>query len=356
MLQVQTSLINLSVLIKNSFTYYYTKMRYLLLFLVAFQSHAQISDFDHINFSKSDQIALMHKNEGLDNMPELVYNLTSELDTDVERFRAIYMWVCHNIANDYTLYLKNKRKRNKYKNDSIKLKAWNDRFKKDVFRKLLKQEKTICTGYAYIVQQLANLDCEIVHGYGKTSMTNIESLDPPNHSWNAIKLDGKWYLCDPTWASGIPEPETNIFRFDYNDGYFLSNPKLFIINHFPQDQKWILLENETHSFDEFLAAPILYGKAYTNLVEHDAPKQMHHLLHKDEKISFKYQLQKTINVESVSFLIDDGYNNKKTTPDSVSIKNQALILEHQFESNGFYDVHLYIGDDLISTYTFKVKD
>jgi len=333
-------------------------MRHLLLFIVAFQSHAQLSDFDHINFSKADQMASMYKNEGLDNMPKLTYNLTSTLDTDVERFRAIYMWVCHNISNDYTLYSKNKRKKSKYKNDSVKLKAWNDRFKKEVFHKLLKQERTICTGYAYIIKELsklANLNCEIVHGYGRTSMTNIDEFDPPNHSWNAIKLNGKWYLCDPTWASGIPNPETNIFQFEYNNGYFLSNPKLFVINHFPEDQKWTLLKNEVHSFEEFLDAPILYSQAYAALREHNTPKQMHHLLHKNEKVKFKYELQKTIAVESVNFIIDDGRSNKKITPNSVNIDKRSLVLEHQFDSNGFYDVHLYIGDDLISTYTFKVK-
>jgi hypothetical protein len=334
-------------------------MRYLLLFIVAFQSHAQISDFETIDFSKADQMASLCNNEGLDNMPKLVYNLTSNLDTDVERFRAIYMWVCHNIANDYNLYTRNKRKRNKFKNDSVKLKDWNDRFKKEVFRKLLKQEKTICTGYAYIVQELsklANLDCEIVHGYGKTSMTNIDKTDSPNHSWNAIKLDKKWYLCDPTWASGIPDSETNIFKFEYNDGYFLSNPELFIINHFPQDENWTLLKKEAHTFDEFLDGPILYGQAYINLSEHSAPKQMHHSVLKNEKVIFEYQLQKSIEVESVRFLIDNGYSNKNTQPNSVNIEQRTLTLEHQFDSKGFYDVHLYIGDDLISTYTFKVQD
>jgi len=334
-------------------------MRHLLLFIVVFQSHAQISDFDHINFSKADQMALLCKNEGLNNMPELVYNLTSNLDTDIERYRAIYMWVCHNISNDYNLYLKNKRKRSKYQNDSIKLKAWNDRFKKEVFRKLLKQERTICTGYAYIVKELsklADLDCEVIHGYGKTSMTHIDELDPPNHSWNAIKLDGKWYLCDPTWAAGIPNPETKIFTFEYNDGYFLSNPKLFIVNHFPEDKKWTLLDSKTNTFNGFLAAPILYGPAYTNLIEHIAPEEMHHSVHKNEKVTFKYKLQKSVVLESISFLIDDGNNSKKTTPNTVSIDKQSLTLEHQFDSRGFYDVHLYIDDDLISTYTFRVKD
>ena len=78
-------------------------MRYLLLFLVALQSHAQKSDFKQISFKKADSIAFAFKNEGLDNMPQLAYKLTSGLSTDVERFRAIYKWVCANIANDLSL-------------------------------------------------------------------------------------------------------------------------------------------------------------------------------------------------------------------------------------------------------------
>ncbi len=147
-----------------------------------------------------------------------------------------------------------------------------------------------------------------------------------------------------------------IFTFEYNDGYFLSNPKLFIVNHFPEDEKWTLLENKTNTFDGFLAAPILYGPAYTNLIEHVAPEQMHHSVHKNEKVTFKYLLQKSVDLEHISFVIDDGNNSKKTTPNTVSLNKQSLTLEHQFDSRGFYDVHLYIDDDLISTYTFRVKD
>jgi len=333
-------------------------MRYFLLFIVAFQSHAQQSDFGHIDFKKADSLALVCKDEGLSNLPQLAYKLTSNLETDVERFRAIYKWVCTNIANDYSLYLRNKRKRSKFKNDSLKLEVWNNRFKKEIFKKLLKQERTICTGYAYIVQELsklANIDCEIIHGFGKTSTTNIEANDSPNHSWNAVKLNNKWYLCDPTWASGIPDPETNAFTFRYNDGYFLANPKLFAINHFPLDKKWSLIKNSP-SFEEFLAAPILYGKAYNNLHAHEAPKQMHHLIQKNEKVIFKYQLQKPVEKTKITFLIDNGFRNKKIQPTSILINNQVLILEQQFDSKGFYDVHLYIGNDLISTYTVKVKN
>ncbi len=333
-------------------------MQYIVLLIFAFQSNAQISDFDTINFKKADSIALECKNDRLNNLPKLAYKLTSNLTTDAERFRAIYMWICSNIANDYNLYSKNMRKRQRFKNDSLKLKDWNDYFKKMSFKKLIEDNKTICTGYAYLVKELsdlANINCEIVHGFAKTSTINVEKLNTPNHSWNAVKLNDKWYLCDATWASGIPNPTTYKFEFQYNDGFFLANPKLFAINHFPADKKWLLLESNRPSFESFLEAPIIYGKAYTNLSSHNEPKKMHNTILKNEKVAFKYQLLQPVKKELITLLIDDGNNSKKIHPESISIENLTLIFDHKFEKTGFYDVHFFIDEDLISTYTFKVK-
>ena len=333
-------------------------LTYIILLVVALQASAQISDFKHISFKKADSIANVYSNETLKNLPELSYKLTSNLTTDAERFRAIYKWVCNNIANDYTSYLKNKRKRERFKNDSVKSKDWNNRFSKQLFKTLLKKQKTICTGYAYLVKelaQLANLECEIVQGYGRVSTTNIKTLSLPNHSWNAIKLNNKWYLCDPTWASGIPDAETNQFTFQYNDGFFLTHPKLFAVNHFPIESKWWLLNETAPAFKTFLAAPILYGKAYKHLVVHNAPQQMQHVIKKNGAIIFEYQLKTKIETNTVSFLIDNGFNTITTKPTSTIIKNNYLTLKHRFKSTGYFDVHLYIGDDLIATYTIKVN-
>ncbi len=333
-------------------------LQYILLFFVACQSHAQISDFNHIDFKNADSAAMACKDEGLTNLAELSFKLTSNLTTDVERFRAIYRWVCGNIANDYSLYLKNKRKRERFKTDSTKLKDWNNDFRKRLFKKLLSDKKTICTGYAYVVKELcelAGLDCEIVQGYGRVSTTDIENLDLPNHSWNAIKLNNKWYLCDPTWASGIPDPESNRFTFQYNDGFFLANPELFAVNHFPIEKRWWLLDHNIHSFTTFLASPIIYGKAYEYLTLHNAPKQMHHTIEQYEKLTFKYELQKPVSNDAIHFLIDNGFTIRKTKPMSISINDVNLTLVHQFNTRGFYDVHLYIDNNLISTYTVKVK-
>ena len=133
----------------------------LLSFCIAFYGNAQPSDFEHINFKKADSIALVYKGSNLKNLPDLAHNLTSILNTDIERFRAIYMWVCMNVSNDYGLYLKNKRKRKKFEGDSLKLETWNEDFKKKLFSKLRKRKIIIycCTGSTETINHLAIYIC-----------------------------------------------------------------------------------------------------------------------------------------------------------------------------------------------------
>lgn len=330
-----------------------------ILIVFTLQSNAQLSDFKAVTFHKADSTAFAHKNESLDNLPELSYKLTSGLKTEVERFRSIYMWVCSNIANDYQLYLKNNRKRQRFKTDSLQLEEWNNQFKKQSFKRLLKRKRTICTGYAYLVKELAslaNLQCEIVQGYGRTSMTEIDKLDIPNHTWNAVYLDGKWYLSDATWASGIPHPETNRFIFQYNNGFFFPTPELFAINHYPVDTKWLLLnEKGKPSFKNFLESPILYNEAYNYLNSVDKPIKMHSLISKNETIEFQYELLKTFKTKDIYLLIDNGAKTKRVHPKAISIENKTLTFQHAFSNTGFYDVHVFIENKLLLTYTFKVK-
>ena len=218
----------------------------LLLILFTFVCHvsAQRSDFKTISFEKADKIAMSLKGKDLTNLPLLAHELSSKLDTDVERFRAIYFWVCHNIKNDYDLMLKSKRKRRRFRNDAIQLEKWNKTFKKEVFSKLLKDKKTLCSGYAYLIKVLAShagLESEIINGFGNISAA-FKSIQTPNHAWNAIKLNGKWYLCDATWASGFIN-ETYLFTFNYNDAYFLMDPEEFAKSHRPFDTNWFLFED-----------------------------------------------------------------------------------------------------------------
>lgn len=336
-------------------------MKYFVFFCflsIAIKTNAQLSDFTDVNFKKSDSIALLYKNSKLTNLPKLAYQLTHKLPSDIEKFRAIYIWVCSNISNDYKMFQKNKRKRNKYKNDETKLKKWNKELSKKMFHQLLSENKTVCTGYAYLIKELsilANLQCEIIDGFGRLSTTNIESLKKPNHSWNAIKLNEKWYLCDATWSSGQTNLSNNEFVFKYNNGYFLTDPEVFIKNHYPSNKKWMLIKNVNLTFKEFKTFPLLYSNAFKYISNVSFPDKMKAIIKKNEKIIFKYQLLDANIPVDISLLINTSFKSKSTKPSSIIQDKNMLFFEFSFEKKGFYDLHIMFSKDIISTYTFSVK-
>lgn len=316
---------------------------------------AQKSDFSEIDFSKADNIAKRLRKEKLD-IHKLSFKLTKDLDTEVEKFRAIYIWITHNIANDHRLFLKNNRKRNKYFQDSIALDQWNSKFKKIVFKKLLRKKKTICSGYAYLLQEMCDvvgIKAITIHGFGKTSDVDLEKLLFANHSWNAVRLNKKWYLCDPTWAAGITSSEKKRFTFSYNDGYFLTEPELFMMNHYPADPQWTLLGDDVLSFQEFSEAPLLYGDAYKWLSKHIAPKKMYHEVSRDTSINFQYALKESLHPKKIKFVFVSGNTETYKTP-TMTLTDNRLELQQTFPSRGYYDLHLYFEDKLIASYTFKV--
>ena len=318
---------------------------------------AQKADFNNINFSKADYIAKSYRSKNLLNLNEITFNITKDLETDVEKLRAIYVWICNNIANDFGLYVKNKRKRKRFQEDSIRLREWNSEFKTLLFKRLLKKKKTICTGYAYLLKEMCKIvgiEAKIVNGFGRTSDVDFTTLTEANHSWNVVKINGKWYLCDPTWATGISFPEEGRFDFQFNEGYFLTQPQLFFKNHFPIDKEFSLLDENTPTLQEFTEMPLLYGEAYNFLESHISPTKMHQEIKQNDVFTFEYQLKKDIKIEDLKLIISSG-NNERTVQPEINLQNKKLAITYQFKNSGFYDVHLYHQQKIIATYTFEIS-
>lgn len=328
------------------------------LLLISFLCYGQRSDFNHIDFKKADSIALIHKGESLRNLPVLTHKLTTDLATDVEKFRAIYTWVSTNIENDYASYLKTSKKRKKLFKDREALLQWNNSFTPKVFKKLLKERKTACTGYAYLVQELtslANINCKIIDGYGRTATLHLDRNSLPNHSWNAVELNDKWYLSDATWSAGhvIIEEGRPQFKSEYHDGYFLADPALFIKNHYPLEDDWALLP-EPSSFNHFTQGPIVYKEAFTPNIIPVAPSEMHFETLKNESVVFSLNVPKTFKSESISLLLNNGGSDKSVRP-KVTLDQNECRLKHSFDRAGTYDVHITVNDDIVATYVVKVK-
>lgn len=329
-----------------------------ILIFICSLCYGQISDFAPVDFTQADKNAQVHKGASLKNLPELVNKLTLNLNTDAERFRAIYKWVCTNISNDHKLFYKNKRKRRRYSDDTLKLEAWNKKFSQRVFKKLLKKNRTLCSGYTYLVKKMADfaqLKVETINGFGRTSATSIESLDIPNHAWNAVYLNDKWYYCDPTWASGKQNSENRRFEFEYTNGFFLASPELFRLNHFPAEAKWQTIDGYTQTYQDFIDSPILYNISYDFLDDIVTPRVMYHDILKNETLEFHFKLKDTIKAEDLKIRLVSLDNDKAVTPKNIVIEKRDLKFNYTFSKTGWYDFHVYIKDNVVATYVVKIK-
>ncbi|WP_299315058.1 transglutaminase domain-containing protein [uncultured Aquimarina sp.] len=332
------------------------RANFYIFFITVFTNclYPQISDFASIDFTRADNIVQLNEGASLENLPILAYQLTNTLPSDAEKFRAIYKWVCQNIKGDNTQFTIVNKKRKKLQHDSISFLRWNHEYKKTVFKKLLKRKKTMCTGYAYLIKELcflANIQCEIVDGYGRSVTSNIKELEMANHSWNAVQLNDKWYLCDATWASGYLN-EYNTFVTAYNDGYFLTDPVLFGKNHFPLEQKWLLNDNVTST--DFIKAPLVYAETFENSIIPMSPQLMNISIKKDDEITFSFKSSKNILDKNIALVHYIGIEEKTFKIYNTQNTDNIISFTHSFKNKGVYDTHLKINGDIVATYTIKV--
>ncbi len=330
---------------------------FIFILLVSFTIKAQKQDFKHIKFGKADSIANYYQGYSLKNLPILTYKLTQNLDTQVEQFRAIYTWVCSNIESDHSFGEITLRKRKKLKNDSLSFLNWKTKVLPKVFERLLEDKKTICTGYAYLIKEmsaLVDIDCEIVDGYSRTTTRNVGEINIPNHSWNAVKLNNKWYLVDATMASGYFNIDENKFVKDYNDGYFLVEPDLFVKRNYPLDPKWLLTKNKT-ALSQFVEAPIVYGKTFKHAIIPIAPKSLIAEIVVNEVVLFKFKISKKTKIENIRLVLNSGLRSENIKVNHSNYNSGIVELEHRFTKKGNYDIHLMINTDIVLSYTLKVE-
>jgi len=183
---------------------------------------------------------------------ELAFAITDTFNTDSEKVRAIFYWITQNIAYDYAGFLSGKNM-TYYGND-----VGNYYYKRICHTIAIK--KGICEDYALLFQFMCKtikINCEKITGYVLTSKPPALfkyslSDNTTNHAWNAVMINKKWYLIDVTWASGYVNQSKKRFVRKLNEFYYLTPPKDLIINHYPLEPKWQLL-NAPYNMKSFIA-------------------------------------------------------------------------------------------------------
>lgn len=196
-------------------------------------------------------------------LPALTNYLITPAETDYEKVRAFYVWIITHISYDRAAAEADKRR-----NHSI--------------ADVLRSRKAICYGYAQLFQAMcekAGLQSTVVHGYAREDGLITELLTTPNHSWNAVLLDGKWYLLDATWGAGSLI-RTGPIIDEVEDAHFLPPARKFVQSRLPGDPTWQLLPHPV--------PPKLFFEAATSIPEYLAtPDSTYHYV---DSIAWQFTL------------------------------------------------------------------
>lgn len=184
----------------------------------------------------------------------LTESLIRNCKNDQQKVAAIFRWITTNIS--YTTMSRLERSKATPaipEDDYAPLKSLNERVADAVYIR----RTAFCDGYARLFSTMCEYACikaEVICGYANGASNKGTPKFGVNHYWNAVMLDGSWYLLDATWASGYIDMRNNEFIHSYDDRYYLASPESFIRDHYPDDQRWTLLPDNKIP-DEFRRSP-----------------------------------------------------------------------------------------------------
>lgn len=233
-------------------------MKLLICCCMMFISQLCFSQSKKANFSAIDWRVENIESTSPDTLAHL---LTAPYSTELEKVRSIFRWITQHIEYNTIRF---QPQPVIYADDGVEaeddslpgLRPLDER----VARIVLKRRQTVCAGYARLFKSLcdfAGIKSEIITGYARTNLNSSKQFRC-NHNWNAVQIDSNWYLLDVTWASGYLSFSGTQFIRDYNDYYFLTPPKYFIEDHYPEDVWWTLLDNPP-TISEFKNSPFKLG-------------------------------------------------------------------------------------------------
>lgn len=153
---------------------------------------------------------------------------------DTARVRAFYTWIALNIDYDKTLL-------DQYKLTSALISNFRPGGRSQDADTVLKHRRAVCEGFCNVMNQFcaeAGISSQMVPGL--TKMPEGDVQETILHTWNAVKVHGRWELIDITWAGGYVNNRDQYVR-KFSGVFFLTPPETFVKTHWPLDPMWQLL-------------------------------------------------------------------------------------------------------------------
>lgn len=154
--------------------------------------------------------------------------LTGPCHSDEEKARALFRWITQNIDYDVDALLAGGPLSGNAED-------------------ALRTRRGVCEGYADLFMELAKASgiksakiSGFAKGYGYSTGQQLANV--PNHSWNAVSINGRWRLMDCTWGAGYIGNDRKFHRA-FDPHFFFTPPQEFIYDHLPEKEDWQLLDH-----------------------------------------------------------------------------------------------------------------
>lgn len=171
--------------------------------------------------------AVLHKS--LINYSVHVEGVIGGAESSIEKAKAIYDWLCNNIAYDTTLTI----------HDADR--CW-------------QTKRGVCQAYCELFVRLAKavgVTAEIISGKSKNPNGEISERD---HAWLFVYTHGyDGIFIDPTWGAGYVKD--GVFTPSPTDKWFDVNPDWLIFSHYAEDSEWNNKASATVSYEQFEKIP-----------------------------------------------------------------------------------------------------
>ncbi len=202
-------------------------MKLILTFLLIVVFLAPAFAYD---YQKIDEHAKQAPDKAAKTVETLTAYLVKPARNDQEKVRSFYTWLAFHIAYDVQVY-----------------RAFDPfAISKTTSADVLQKRKAVCQGYSELFKEmceLAGIKSYLIPGYSKGFgyEPGKKSFAAADHAWNAVWLEGRWHLLDATWGSGGVNNQMKYVQ-QFNEKYFLADPKVFVKDHLPLEPAWQLLD------------------------------------------------------------------------------------------------------------------
>ena len=263
--------------------------------------------------------------------------VSNKFTNKIDKARAIYYWIAHNINYD----VKSARNNSNLKNTPAEV---------------LLTRKATGIGFASLFQDMcssADIRCLTVDGFVKNNTQQIgEKETEINHSWAVVQLGQspeEWYYVDAAFGSGYPNADMKEFTKAYTAAYFFTEKETFNLQHFPDNEAWKLGKAPKNKTD-FFEMPIVKVAAIEFGLKKISPNEGKIKTKVNKVVKFSFTLKSTEDIVKVELGIGDK---KKYKVEEIQYSNSASVLSftYKFQDENAYPVIVFVnGKEFVSFY------